>query len=150
MIVTTLCYLERDGAYLMLHRIFKKKDANKDKWIGVGGKFEPGEAPEECLMREVLEETGLTLHSYRFRGVLTFCSDVWEPEYIFLYTSDDFSGTLRSCDEGTLTWVPKTQLETLNLWEGDKVMFRLLEERTQPFSLKLQYKGDTLVDVKEY
>jgi len=149
MILTTLCYLERDGEYLMLHRVSKKNDLNKDKWIGVGGKFEPGEAPEECLVREVREETGLILHSYRFRGVLTFCSDLSEPEYIFLYTSDDFSGSIKACDEGELVWVAKGELETLNLWEGDKVMFRLLEERNQPFSLKLCYQGDSLVDVKE-
>lgn len=150
MLQTTLCYLEKDDSYLMLHRVSKKQDVNKDKWIGVGGKFEPGEAPEECLCREVLEETGLTLSSYQFRGVLTFCCDVAEPEYIFLYTSDQFEGTLKECDEGTLTWVKKEQVYDLNLWEGDKVMFRLLKERKTPFSLKLTYQGDTLVEVKEY
>lgn len=148
MLQTTLCYLEQDGSYLMLHRIAKKQDVNKDKWIGVGGKFEPGEAPEECLCREVLEETGLTLLSYRFRGILTFCCDMAEPEYIFLYTSDQFAGTLKECDEGALTWVKKEQVFDLNLWEGDKVMFRLLEEREEPFSLKLTYRGDTLVEAK--
>ncbi len=132
----------------MLHRISKKKDVNKDKWIGVGGKLEPGEAPEECLLREVQEETGLTLHSYRFRGIMTFQSEGWEDEYIFLYTSDDFSGTMRDCDEGILEWVPKDRLFALNLWEGDKEMFRLLEERETPFSLKLSYRGDTLVNIK--
>ena len=150
MLQTTLCYLEKEDSYLMLHRVSKKQDVNKDKWIGVGGKFKPGEAPEECLLREVLEETGLTLSSYQFRGVLTFCCDLAEPEYIFLYTSDQFEGTLKECDEGTLTWVKKEQVYDLNLWEGDKVMFRLLKERKTPFSLKLTYQGDTLVEVKEY
>lgn len=150
MLQTTLCYLEQDGCYLMLHRVSKKQDVNKDKWIGVGGKFEPGEAPEECLCREVLEETGLTLLSYQFRGVLTFCCDMAEPEYIFLYTSDRFEGTIKECNEGTLTWIKKEQVYDLNLWEGDKVMFRLLEERNAPFSLKLTYQGDALVEAKEY
>ena len=150
MLQTTLCYLEKDDSYLMLHRVSKKQDVNKDKWIGVGGKFKPGEAPEECLLREVLEETGLMLSSYQFRGVLTFCCDLAEPEYIFLYTSDQFEGSLKECDEGTLTWVKKEQVYDLNLWEGDKVMFRLLKERKTPFSLKLTYQGDALVEAKEY
>lgn len=150
MMQTTLCYLEKDGCYLMLHRVSKKQDVNKGKWIGVGGKFEPGEAPEECLCREVLEETGLTLLSYRFRGILTFRCDMAEPEYIFLYTSDQFTGEVKECDEGTLAWVKKEQVFDLNLWEGDKVMLRLLEERKDPFSLKLTYQGDTLAEIKEY
>ncbi len=146
---TTLCYLEKDDCYLMLHRIYKKQDINKDKWIGVGGKFEYGEAPEECLLREVKEETGLTLLQYQLRGILTFVSDMQEPEYIFLYTSNQFEGTLKECEEGVLTWVPKEKIEELNLWEGDKEMFRLLEEREQLFSLKLEYKGDSLIKVTE-
>ena len=150
MLQTTLCYLEKDGCYLMLHRVSKKQDVNKGKWIGVGGKFEPGEAPEECLCREVLEETGLTLLSYRFRGILTFRCDMAEPEYIFLYTSDQFTGEVKECDEGTLAWIKKEQVFDLNLWEGDKVMLRLLEERKEPFSLKLTYQGDTLAEIKEY
>ena len=150
MLQTTLCYLEQDGKYLMLHRTAKEKDVNKDKWIGVGGKFEPGEAPEECLCREVLEETGLTLLAYRFRGVLTFLCDNAEPEYIFLYTSDRFSGEIKDCDEGELQWVKKDAVFDLNLWEGDKVMFRLLEEREEPFSLKLRYENDSLIEVKEW
>lgn len=139
MLQTTLCYIEQDGKYLMLHRVSKKQDVNKDKWIGVGGKFEPGEAPEECLLREVKEETGLTLLSYRFRGILTFRCNMAEPEYIFLYTADRFEGTITECDEGELTWVKKEDVFSLNLWEGDKIMFRLLEEREDPFSLKLTY-----------
>ena len=150
MLQTTLCFLEKDGCYLMLHRVSKKQDVNKGKWIGVGGKFEPGEAPEECLCREVLEETGLTLLSYRFRGILTFRCDMAEPEYIFLYTSDQFTGEVKECDEGTLAWIKKEQVFDLNLWEGDKVMLRLLEERKEPFSLKLTYQGDTLAEIKEY
>ncbi len=147
---TTLCYIEKDDCYLMLHRVKKKKDVNKDKWIGVGGKFLPGEAPEECLLREVKEETGLDLLSYQFRGILTFCCDVQEPEYIFLYTASQFSGEIRDCNEGTLEWVKKTAVLDLNLWEGDKTMFRLLEERTDVFSLKLVYHGDQLIEIKEY
>ena len=150
MLQTTLCYIEKDGKYLMLHRISKKKDVNKDKWIGVGGKFEWGESPEECLLREVKEETGLTLLSYQFRGILTFRCDAMDPEYIFLYTSDEFEGTLIDCDEGELTWVEKEDVFSLNLWEGDKVMFRLLEEREEPFSLKLTYQGDRLIEAKEF
>ena len=148
--LSTLCYLEKDGQYLMLHRISKKNDVNKEKWIGVGGKFEAGEAPEECLMREVYEETGCRLRSYRFRGVLTFICDVQEPEYIFLYTSDDFEGTPGACDEGVLQWVPKDAVTQLNIWEGDRRMFQYLNERTEPFSLKLEYEGDTLKSIQTF
>lgn len=150
MLQTTLCYMEKDGKYLMLHRVSKKNDVNKDKWIGVGGKFEWGESPEECLLREVREETGLTLLSYQFRGILTFRCDAMDPEYIFLYTSDEFEGTLTECDEGELVWVAKEDVFSLNLWEGDKLMFRLLEEREEPFSLKLTYRGDVLVEATEF
>ena len=143
--LTTLCYLERDGQYLMLHRISKKQDVNRDKWIGVGGKFERNEAPEECLLREVREETGYALLSYRFRGILTFLYNDDEPEYIFLYTSDQFEGEPKDCDEGVLEWVDKDRIQTLNLWEGDQVMFRLMEER-ETFSLKLRYRGDELLE----
>ena len=130
----------------MLHRIMKKIDINKDKWIGVGGHFEDGESPEECLLREVKEETGLTLTSYSFRGLVTFLSDRWEPEYMCLYTADKYEGEMISCDEGTLEWVPKKQLSELNLWEGDRIFFRLLEENAPFFSLKLRYEGDTLAE----
>lgn len=142
--LTTLCYLERDDQYLMLHRIVKKNDVNKDKWIGVGGHFEEGESPEECLLREVKEETGLTLTSYRFRGLITFISDRWVPEYMCLYTADGFEGQVTACQEGTLEWVPKKDLDSLNLWTGDRIFFRLLEEEAPFFSLKLCYTGDTL------
>lgn len=151
--MTTLCYIEKNDSYLMLHRIKKEQDINKDKWVGVGGKFEEGETPEECLLREVKEETGLTLTSYRLRGCITFISDEWGTEYMFLYTADAYDGELcpdemQSCEEGELTWVPKAEIENLNLWEGDKVFFRLLETENRFFSLKLRYQGDKLVETK--
>jgi 8-oxo-dGTP diphosphatase len=142
--MTTLCYIERGQEYLMLHRVSKDKDVNKDKWIGVGGHFEENESPEECLLREVREETGLTLTAYRFRGLVTFMSDKWQTEYMCLYTADGFEGELAECDEGVLTWVPKKDLNKLNLWQGDLIFFRLLEEDAGFFSLKLRYEGNTL------
>lgn len=144
--LTTLCYIERDGAYLMLHRVKKEKDINKDKWIGVGGHFEEGESPEECLLREVAEETGLKLTDYRLRGVITFSTESYPVEYMFLYTAEGFSGTMHACDEGDLEWVPKEQVYELPVWEGDKIFFRLLEERRDFFSLKLRDVGDTLAE----
>lgn len=144
--LTTLCYIEKDDNYLMLHRIRKKNDVNKDKWIGVGGHFESGESPEDCLLREVKEETGLTLTSYRFRGILTFLFNGNEAEYICLYTADGFEGEMKSCDEGRLEWVPKSRISELNLWEGDKLFFTLLDRNEPFFSMKLVYQGDTLVD----
>ncbi len=144
--LTTLCYMERDGAYLMMHRVKKEKDINRDKWIGVGGHFETGESPEECLLREVREETGLTLTEYRLRGVITFVTDVWQPEYMFLYTATGFTGTVSACDEGDLEWVPKEEVPRLPIWEGDKIFFRLLEERQDFFSLKLCYENDVLTE----
>lgn len=147
---TTLCYIEQDGKYLMLHRVKKENDVNKDKWIGVGGKFERGEAPEECLLRETFEETGLTLLCYRYRGLLTFIYNDKEPEYIFTYTADAFSGTVKDCDEGVLEWVEKERIGELSLWTGDRIMFRLLSaERKEPFSLKLCYHNDELTEWKE-
>ena len=143
--LTTLCYIEKDKSYLMLRRVSKKHDVNKDKWIGVGGHFEQGESPEDCLLREVKEETGLTLKSYRFRGILTFNFNDNESEYICLYTADEFEGELRDCDEGTLEWVPKSEIHNLNLWEGDKIFFDLLNQDVPFFSLKLQYQGDVLI-----
>ena len=167
--LTTLCHLEKNGCYLMLHRITKKEDINHNKWIGVGGKFERGESPEECLIREVREETGFHLRSADFRGILTFIYDTKDPEYIFVYTSRDFltgegapgaappaAGDcaeafpkqaaegdglpLPSCDEGVFRWVPKTELFDLELWEGDRFMLEyLVQDRETPFSLKLRY-----------
>ena len=143
---TTLCYLERGGRYLLLHRVKKTVDENKDKWIGIGGKFEEGESPEDCLLREVREETGLTLHSWRFRGIVTFVSDEWGTEYMHLFSSDDFSGQLAVCEEGELEWVEKEKLLTLPIWEGDKIFLRLLQQDVPFFSLKLCYRGDTLTE----
>lgn len=143
-VLTTLCYIEKDGAYLMLHRVSKKNDVNKDKWIGIGGHFEENESPEECLLREAREETGLTLTSFRFRGLVTFQSEGWNTEYMCLYTADKFEGQMRSCDEGVLEWVKKEDVLKLNLWEGDKIFFRLMNEDAPFFSLKLSYRGDTL------
>lgn len=143
---TTLCYLERDGAYLMLHRIKKEHDLNQDKWVGVGGKFEDGESPEDCLFREVREETGLTLTRFRFRGVVTFVSNEWETEYMFLYTADGFSGELTDSDEGVLEWVKKSEVEALPIWAGDRIFLRLIAADAPVFSLKLRYEGDVLRD----
>lgn len=142
--MTTLCYIERDGAYLMLHRVSKKHDVNKDKWIGIGGHFEEGESPEECLLREAKEETGLTLTSYRFRGLVTFMAEGWPTEYMCLYTADKYEGEMADCNEGVLEWVKKEEVLKLNLWEGDKIFFRLLNEDVPFFSLKLSYNGDRL------
>lgn len=142
--LTTLCYLERDGAYLMLHRTKKEGDMNKDKWIGVGGKFESGESPEDCLLREVREETGFTLTSWRYRGLVTFVSDVWPCEYMHLFTADGWTGEPRPCDEGELAWIGKKELFDLTLWQGDRIFLRLLEENAPFFSLKLVYRGETL------
>lgn len=142
--LTTLCYVEQDGKYLMLHRVRKKEDVNKDKWIGIGGHFEEGESPEECLLREAWEETGLRLTSWRFRGIVTFLCEGWPSEYMCLYTADGFEGELRECDEGTLEWVPKEEVAGLNLWEGDRIFLKLLAEEAPFFSLKLSYRQDVL------
>ena len=144
--LTTLCYIEKDDAYLMLHRVKKENDINKDKWIGIGGHFENAESPEECLLREVKEETGLTLLSYRFRGLVTFITLQGTAEYLCLFTSADFTGEIISCDEGDLEWVKKDRFSELNLWEGDYIFLRLLEERENFFSLKLVYDNDKLVE----
>ena len=146
--LTTLCYIEKDDKYLMLHRVKKENDLNHDKWVGVGGKFEPDETPEECMLREVREETGLTLTKYRFRAILTFLSDEWETEYIHLYTASEFTGTLLECDEGNLEWIPKSEIDKLKLWEGDKIFFKRLRETEDFFSLKLRYEGEKLVETK--
>ena len=143
---TTLCYIEKENKYLMLHRTSKKKDGNKDKWIGVGGHFEKGESPEECLLREVKEVTGLELTSYQFRGIVTFISDEWPDEYMCLYTADRYTGDIGNCDEGELVWVEKGKIMDLNIWEGDKIFLKLLTENQPFFSLKLEYKGDKLVN----
>lgn len=142
---TTLCYLERGGCLLMLHRTKKETDENKGKWIGVGGKLEEGESPEEGAAREVREETGYTLLSSRYRGIVTFVSDEWGTEYMHLFTSDQFCGKEIACDEGDLAWIPKEDLFSLPMWEGDRIFLRLLDQDAPFFSLKLTYRGDTLV-----
>ncbi len=149
MINCVLCYIEKDGKYLMLNRNKKKHDVNSGKWIGVGGKFENGESPDECLLREVKEETGYTLTSYRFRGVVTFVSDIAPTEYMFLYTADGFEGEITECDEGELHWIDKEKIFSLPLWEGDKVFLKYLFENREQFFIKLVYKGDELIEVKE-
>ena len=141
---TSLVHLEKDGCYLMLHRVRKDNDENRDKWVGIGGKFEPGESPEDCAVREVREETGLTMRSWSYRGIVTFVSDEWGTEYMHLFHSADFSGELRDCDEGVLEWVDKTRLLTLPIWEGDRIFLRLLDTDVPFFSLKLCYTGDRL------
>ena len=146
--LTTLCYIEKDSCYLILHRTKKQHDENGDKWIGVGGKFEYGESPEECALREVKEETGLTMLNPRFRGLVTFVSDEWGVEYMHLFTCTHFAGTLTDCDEGELVWLPKGELLTKKLWEGDELFLRALDERSDFFTLKLRYEGETLVESK--
>lgn len=142
---TTLCYIENErGDYLMLHRVKKENDCNRDKWIGVGGKFEDGESPEECVLRETLEETGLTLTDWRYRGIVTFVSDRWETEYMHLFTATDWTGRLHECDEGVLEWVSREQFRGLPQWEGDRIFLRLIEEDAPFFSLKLRYEGEHL------
>lgn len=143
--LTTLCYIEKDEKYLMLHRIVKKDDENRGKWIGVGGHFEAGESPEDCLLREVQEETGFILTSYVFHGIVTFLSDENPAEYMCLYTADGFTGHEIACDEGELAWVAKDKISDLNLWDGDRIFLRLLGEHVPFFSLKLVYKHGILV-----
>ena len=146
---TTLCYLERDDKYLMLHRVKKANDASHDKWIGVGGKCEADESPDECMIREVKEETGLDILEWRYRGIVTFISDVWPCEYMHLFTASRWCGEETACDEGELEWIEKQRLFDLSLWEGDKIFLRLLMDSNQPFfSLKLVYQGDDLVGAK--
>ena len=146
MINTTLCHIEKDGKYLMLHRTKKVNDLNHDKWIGIGGKFEDKESPEECNKRETLEETGLTLNSARYCGIVTFVSDKYPTEYMHIFHSKDFFGNLKECDEGELCWVDKNALYSLPIWQGDKIFLKLIEQESPFFSLKLEYKGETLVN----
>lgn len=145
---TTLCYIEQDDQYLMMHRVKKEHDLNKDKWVGIGGHFEEGESPEECLLREVKEETDLTLTGYKLRGHITFVSDVWGTEYMWLFTANAYTGEIGECSEGELCWIPREQVYNLPIWEGDKVFFRLLETRDDFFTLKLRYEGEKLVEVR--
>lgn len=142
---TTLCYIEKDGCYLLLHRVKKENDLNHDKWVGIGGKFEENESPEECLLREVREETGLTLTDYRYCGLVTFVSDRWEGEYMHLFHATGFEGELSDCDEGVLEWVDFARFDALPQWEGDRIFMRILREKAPFFSLKLSYEGDRLI-----
>ena len=143
---TTVCYIERDGKYLMIHRVKKQNDPNKDKWIGIGGKLEAGESPFDCIRREVHEETGLTLDTVNYRGIITFVSNEFGTEYMHLFTSSDFHGEINpTCDEGVLEWIEKDRLINIPMWEGDKIFLRLIDTDTKFFSLKLVYEGNTLV-----
>lgn len=168
--LTTLCYIEREDEYLMLHRVKKENDVNRDKWIGVGGHFEEGESPEDCLLREVYEETGLTLKSWRFCGIVTFCytpENVSEStglphgsdehiklpgaaqplcEYMHLYTAQSYEGAFKPCDEGELVWIQKDRIDRLQVWEGDRIFLKLIRERSDFFSLKLSYRGNFLME----
>ncbi len=146
MLNTSLCYIEKDGKYLMLHRVKKENDVNRDKWIGVGGKFEAGESPKECAKREIFEETGLLARNLCYRGIVTFVCPPYESEDMHLFTTADFEGELKECDEGTLEWVEKSRLSELNLWEGDYIFLALLEKNEPFFKLKLTYNGNVLTD----
>ena len=152
MILSTLCYIEKDGKYLMLHRTKKKNDINKYKWLGIGGKFEQGESPEECITREVKEETGLTINSYKLRCIVTYVSTNWETEYMYVFTSNDFTGELIECNEGDLQWVEKDKVAELNTWEGDKIFVEKIKNNDSFFTIKFNYDGEKLIkyDLKEY
>ena len=145
MIESTLCYIEKGSQYLMLHRVKKENDINRDKWIGIGGKLEKGETPDGCLLREVKEETGLTLTDFRARGIVFFDNTEYEQETIYLYTASGWTGEMHGCDEGDLEWIDKQQLASLALWEGDKIFLRLIEADADFFRLTLRYKGDRLI-----
>ena len=146
MLNSTLCHIEKDGKYLMLHRIKKKNDLNKDKWVAIGGRFLDKESPEECNMREVYEETGLTLGKTKYCGIVTFVSNKWGTEYMHIFHTVDFCGNLKECDEGELCWVDKKKIYSLPIWKGDKIFLKLLEQDAPFFSLKLEYQDDTLLN----
>ena len=152
MILSTVCYIEQDGKYLMLHRTKKKKDVNHEKWIGVGGKLEAQESPEECVVREVCEETGLTLQEYQLRGIVTYVSAELETEYMYVFTSNDFTGELIECNEGDLQWIKKDKVTGLNTWEGDKIFVEKIKNNNSFFTIKFNYDGEKLIkyDLKEY
>lgn len=145
---TTLVHIEKDGKYLMLHRVKKENDINKDKWIGVGGKMKENESPHACAVRETLEETGLTIESPKYRGIVTFVPDKGEGEYMHLFAAKNFSGKIKECDEGVLEWIDKKELRLMNIWEGDKIFLDLLDKNVPFFDLRLEYKGDKLVSAE--
>lgn len=144
---TSLCYLDNGSQYLMLHRTTKKNDENHDKWIGVGGKFEEGESPEECMAREMLEETGFSPIDWQYRGIVTFVSDIYGTEYMHLFTCTRWVGKAKPCNEGVLQWVDKSLISELNIWQGDKIFLDLLRTDEPFFSLKLSYSGDNLTGI---
>ena len=144
MINSTLCYITRGSDVLLLHRVKKENDLNHDKWIGIGGKFLENESPEECMLREAKEETGLTLTSWQYRGIVTFVSDLYEGEYMHLFTADGFEGQMTDCDEGVLEWIPRERMDALPQWEGDRIFLNLLRDQAPFFSLKLVYEGNSL------
>ena len=147
MLNTSLCYIEKDGAYLMIHRVKKKNDANHDKWIGIGGKFEAGESPFDCARREIFEECGIRVKKLRYRGIVTFVSNEYGTEYMHLFTASEYDGEINyDCDEGNLEWIQKEKIKDLPIWEGDKIFFDLLDKEERFFSLKLCYKGDRLAE----
>lgn len=152
MILSTLCYIEKDGQYLMLHRTKKKNDLNKDKWLGIGGKFEEGESPEECIVRETREETGLILKGYKLCCIVTYVSTNWETEYMYVFTSKDFEGEIIECNEGDLQWVDKDKVVDLNTWEGDKIFLEKIQNGDGFFTVKFEYDGEKLLryDVNDY
>lgn len=145
MILSTLCYIEQNGEYLMLHRTKKENDINKDKWLGVGGKFEEGESPEECIKREVKEETGLMIHNPKLHCVITYLSTTFETEYIYVFTSNDFSGELIECNEGDLKWIDKNDVLKINTWEGDKIFLQKIQNNDPFFTVKFEYHGENLI-----
>lgn len=146
MILSTICYIEKNNKYLMLHRTKKENDISKDKWIGIGGKFENNESPEECIKREVFEETGLKLKTFKLRGIVTYTSKEWETEYMYIFTSNDFEGDLIECNEGDLEWIDKEKIVNLNTWEGDKLSLKKLENDNNFFTMKFEYDGDNLLN----
>lgn len=146
MILTTICYIEKDGQYLMLHRTKKENDINKNKWIGIGGKFENNESPEECIVREVKEETGLLLKSFKLRGIITYAFTDIETEYMYIFTSNEFEGKLTDCDEGELKWINKSEIAKLNTWEGDKLFLERIKNKSNFFTMKMEYDGDKLLN----
>lgn len=142
MINTVLLYLEKNDEYLFLYRNKKQNDFNKGKYVGIGGKIEDGESVEEALLRETKEEIGVEIKSYKYRGIINFSN----IEIMHLFTSSDFVGEIKECNEGTLRWIKKNKISELPMWEGDMIFFNLLKENAPFFRLYLKYDGDKLVD----